>query len=76
MPEEEKPLRTITECAARCGTAVLARTDNRAYLCRRCWCRLFSTLFETIRFAPEPLFKVEITHHDPSEETRVAHDAA
>lgn len=72
MPEEEKPLRTIAECAARCGTPVLARTDNRAYLCRRCWCRLFSTLFETLRSAPEPLFAVEITRRDSPDETRVA----
>jgi len=72
MTEEEMPPRVITECAARCGTSVLARTDNRAYICRRCWSRLFSTLFEIIRSAPEPLFAVEITRSDPPEETCAA----
>ena len=72
MTEEEMPVRVVAECAARCGTPVLARTDNRVYLCRKCWCRLFSILFETIRSAPEPLFAVEITRSDPPEETCAA----
>lgn len=54
----------ITHCAARCGKQVIAQPDNRAYLCKKCWKRLFQTLFKAIRAAPEPhlqpLTKVEI----------------
>lgn len=53
MSADYEPPRVCRECAAACGKQVYARTDGKAYLCRRCWSGLFSTLFEIIRTAPE-----------------------
>lgn len=45
----------IIDCPAKCGKKVIAKADGKAYLCRPCWRKLFATLFEIIRSAPEPM---------------------
>lgn len=52
-PREVRP-REVRPCAAGCGTEVLADTDGKSYVCRKCWSRFFRMLFEAIRPAPEP----------------------
>ena len=44
----------IIECPNGCGRRVVAQADGKAYLCRRCWRQLFSTLLEVIRSGGEP----------------------
>jgi hypothetical protein len=62
----------ITNCAGKCNRKVIAKDDNKAYLCRTCYASLMNLLLDIIRPAKEPHLEVVKPTIDTPEEVPAA----